>query len=158
MDIKKAISLLEKYKRVSELLGLSEDTKLLSELVEELDARGKSGLKAGANSRKNQLPKKNKPGEKEFIKIVSFPENLELEQYDLNDQIISNAGNLVEYWNSLNNEQHEHFTIFELNLILFLISNQYNKYQKKDKKKIISLVSNVVKIKRMDSAYSNIKV
>lgn len=157
MDITKYIKLLEKYKSISVLLGLSEDTKLLNELVEMLIVKNENGLKEDSSL----MPKKSKYGEKEFNKMINNYDNhhrLDLEQYDVNTLIISNKDNLIELWHTLKNEEQEQFSIFELNIILFLISNQYNKYQKSDKRKIISLISSVVKSKRMENSYNNIKV
>lgn len=55
-------------------------------------------------------------------------------------------------------EDKSKFTIFELNVILYLISAQYNKYQKKDKQKIIRFIDQVVREKRLEDSYKAIKV
>ena len=82
----------------------------------------------------------------------------DLSMYELNDSIITNRENMISFWSSLAEADKSNFTIFELNAILYLISPQYNKYQKKDKQKIIRFINQVVREKRQEDSYREIKV
>ncbi|WP_431808558.1 hypothetical protein [Lysinibacillus sphaericus] len=152
MNYDKIIELLERYSSVSKILGIKEDTQTFNELIEFL----KSGDLEKNDSHIKSQTRKSKYGEEDFYNFIN--DNDYLDCLELNNEIKINKHNMISYWASLNNKQQEQFTIFELNIILFLISEHYNKYQKKDKKKIISLVSNVVKEKRMSTSYYNIHV
>lgn len=62
------------------------------------------------------------------------------------------------FWSSLVEKDKNKFTIFELNAILYLVSPQYNKYQKKDKQKIIRFIDQVVREMKLENSYKTIKV
>ena len=150
MDRIKAIRLLEKYKSISRILGLPEDEELLDELVNMVDKYDRS-------VEKERSAKKNRWGENDFQHMIS-EEQTDLTRYELNDSITSNRENMVSFWSTLTEEDKSKFTIFELNVILYLISAQYNKYQKKDKQKIIRFIDQVVREKRLEDSYKAIKV
>ncbi|MNI02598.1 hypothetical protein D3C87_983710 [compost metagenome] len=153
MNENKSLELLKKYKKISGLLGLSEDEKLFDELIDFFDK-----IDVSERDVSQQNIKKSKYTEKDFEEIVNSNEDLDLSKYDIDEQIKSNRTDIVEFWYSLSNDQMEKFTIFELNIILYLLSNHFNKYQKKEKKRIISFISNFVKSKRMDDSYNNLNV
>ena len=150
MDKVNAIRLLEKYKNISQILGLREDEELLDELIDMVD-------KYGGSTEQEIVIKKSRRGEADFQQMIS--ERLtDLSKYELNDSIITNRENMISFWSSLAEADKSNFTIFELNAILYLISPQYNKYQKKDKQKIIRFINQVVREKRQEDSYREIKV
>lgn len=150
MDKVNAIRLLEKYKNISQILGLREDEELLDELIDMVD-------KYDGSIEKEIVTKKSRRGEADFQQMIS--EKLtDLSKYELNDSIVTNRENMISFWGSLAEADKSNFTIFELNTILYLISPQYNKYQKKDKQKIIRFINQVVREKRQEDSYRGIKV
>lgn len=149
MDKIRIIRLLEKYKNVSQIMGQKEDEELIEQVVNIVK-------KYDDNAGKKNV-KQSKLGESDFQHIISG-EQVDLSKYELNDSIMSNQGNMVPFWSSLTEEDKNKFTIFELNVILYLISAQYNKYQKKDKQKIIRFIDQVVTEKKMENSYKTIKV
>lgn len=148
MDKFKAICLIERYRNVSKVLGLHEDEKMLDDIIDLL-----SKYDEGSVSGK----KKSKYGETDFYNIVSEGCK-DLGEYGLNEMIVLNKDKMLEFWDSLDEENKKDFTIFELNIILYLISDQYNKYQKKDKQKVQNFIDSVVRDKKMEESYKNIKV
>ena len=150
MDKVKVIHLLEKYKSISQILGLQEDAELLDELMNMLD-KYDNGIE------KEKVTKKNRWGEADFQKMISEV-STDLSKYELSDSIVSNRENMMLFWSSLVEEDKNKFTIFELNAILYLVSPQYNKYQKKDKQKIIRFIDHVVREKKLENSYKTIKV
>lgn len=150
LDKIKLIQLLEKYKKVSQTLGLTEDEALIEELAEIVtEYAGTAG--------KTRDTKKNKLGEADFQQLISTGQT-DLSTYELNSNILSNKENMADFWSSLAEEDKSKFTIFELNVILYLISAQFNKYQKKDKQKIIRFVDHVVRDIKMEDSYKTLKV
>lgn len=131
-------------------MGQKEDEELIEELVDMVNKYdGDTGKEKGA--------KQSKLGETDFQHMISA-EQVDLSKYKLNDRIMSNQENIVPFWSSLTEEDKNKFTIFELNVILYLISVQYNKYQKKDKQKIIRFIDQVVREKKMENSYKTIIV
>lgn len=153
MDKLKAIQVIEKYKSVSRLMGITEDEGILEEIIKLIDT---DTVPKMSNSVEKEKGKKNY-GEVDFQSIIS-DENTDIQNYEINPDIKLNKDKIVDYWYSIEHDKKNKFTIFELNIILFIISNQYVKYQKKDKKRIITLIDNVVKDKRMGDSYNNIIV
>lgn len=143
MDSAKVIQFLQKYQKISQTLDIVEDVKQFDEIIDYLK---KCDLKVTTET--NITPKK-KYGETEFKELINSNELL-LKDYDINAEIVSNMDNIADFWNSLDAAKREDFTIFELNVMLFLISNQYNKYMKKDKKRVIAFLNDAVKSKRME--------
>ena len=150
MDKVRIIRLLEKYKNVGQIMGQKEDGELIEELIDMVK-------KYDENTGKEKSAKQSKLGETDFQHIIST-EQADLSQYELNDSIMPNRGDMASFWSSLAEEDKNKFTIFELNVILYLISAQYNKYQKKDKQKIIRFIDQVVREKKMENSYKTIKV
>lgn len=150
MDKVRIIRLLEKYKNVGQIMGQKEDGELIEELIDMVK-------KYDENTGKEKSAKQSKLGETDFQHIIST-EQADLSKYELNDSIMPNRGDMASFWSSLAEEDKNKFTIFELNVILYLISAQYNKYQKKDKQKIIRFIDQVVREKKMENSYKTIKV
>jgi len=150
MNKYKAIQVMERYKNISRILNVREDEQVIDDIIEVLS-------KYDDNLTKTRGAKKTKAGEEDFYHLVS-KEDQDLSEYGLSDTILSNKETMLEFWDSLSEEEKADYTIFELNVILYLISNQYNKYQKKDRKKIQSFIDTVVRDKKMESSYQNIKV
>ena len=150
MDKVRIIRLLEKYKNVSQIMGQKEDEELIEELMDMVKQYDE-------NTGKEKRAKQSKLGEPDFQHIISA-EQADLSKYELNDSIMSNKENMAPFWSSLTEEDKNKFSIFELNVILYLISAQYNKYQKKDKQKIIRFIDQVVREKKMENSYKTIKV
>lgn len=150
MDKVRIIRLLEKYKNVGQIMGQKEDEELIEELMDMVKQYDE-------NTGKEKSAKQRKLGETDFQHIISA-EQADLSEYELNDSIMSSQENMVPFWSSLAEEDKNKFTIFELNVILYLISAQYNKYQKKDKQKIIRFIDQVVREKKMENSYKTIKV
>ena len=153
MNSDNMIQLLQKYQKICQVLELKDDEKQFEEIIELI-----------GNSRQNESSFRvinttatKKYGEKDFEKLTEQVDIL-LENYSINSGILSNKDNITDFWTSLDGKVKEKFTIFELNVMLFLISNQYNKYMKKDKKRIISFLADVVKAKRMEKSYKDIQV
>ena len=83
---------------------------------------------------------------------------MNLSKYELSDSIVTSKENMIPFWCSLTETDKSKFTIFELNVILYLLSSQYNKYQKKDKQRIIRFINQVVREKRQEDSYRRIEV
>ena len=150
MEKASAIRLLEKYKKISQILGLREDEELLDELMNIVG-------KYDSDIEREKATKKGRWGETDFQQII-LEGPTALSKYELNDSIESNKENIISFWSSQAEEDKSKFTIFELNVILYLISPQYSKYQKKDKQKIIRFIDQVVREKRLEDSYKTIKV
>lgn len=150
MDRGRIQKLLEKYKKISQIMEQKEDEELIEEFINLIK-------NYDDNAGKGKNTKQSKLGETDFQHIISA-EQADLSKYELNDSIMSNQENMVPFWSSLTEEDKNKFTIFELNIILYLISVQYNKYQKKDKPKIIRFIDQVVREKKMENSYKTIKV
>lgn len=145
------IQFLLKYQKISHVLNMDEDVKQFDEIINYIK---KCNLKDTVET--NTVQKK-KNGEKDFEEIINNSD-ICLKNYDISIEIINNKNNIVDFWYDLNIDQKESFTIFELNIMLFLISSQYNKYMKKDKKRIIAFLNDAVKSKRMEKSYKDIQV
>ena len=145
------IQFLQKYQKISQALNIDEDVRQFDEIINFVK---NNNVKDAAEF--NTVLKK-KYGEKDFEELISNTE-AHLQDYDINSEIIYNKENIADFWNSLDVNKKEEFTIFELNVMLFLISNQYNKYMKKDKKRIIAFLNDAVKSKRMEKSYKDIHV
>ena len=97
MDKVKVIHLLEKYKSISQILGLQEDAELLDELMNMVD-KYDNGIE------KEKVTKKNRWGEADFQKMISEV-STDLSKYELSDSIVSNRENMMLFWSSLVEEQ-----------------------------------------------------
>ena len=153
MDAVNVIKTIEKHKAISRQFKAKEDEIIFDYLIDLVKSKDSRLLP----EKKSNERSKGKYNEVDFQVIVSN-ENVDLSPYAIDSQILSNKDKIVDFWCSLNEVERNNFTIFELNIILYLISNHYNKYQKKDKKRIISTINTVVKAKRMENSYKNIVV
>lgn len=150
MDKVSAMRLLEKYKSISQILGLREDEELLDELMNMVD-------KYDGGIEKEKVAKRSRWGETDFQQMISESQ-MDLSKYELSDSIVTNKENMIPFWSSLTEADKSNFTIFELNAILYLVSSQYNKYQKKDKQKIIRFINQAVREKKQEDSYRRIEV
>ena len=153
MDKARALQHIEKYKSISQSLGLKSDEDVWDEITDFIS----SSINVKSSNGSTNGLKKGKYGESDFHTITSN-ENIDLSTYGIDEKILSHKDDILDFWHSLDSEQRNGFTIFELNIILFLISPHYNKYQKKEKKRILSLVDSAVKDKRLNSSYDKIIV
>jgi len=154
MDAVKATKTIEKYKDISRLLGIHEDEAVFNEIIHYISNGTNAGYSVMTTTKQNN---KGKNVEADFQMIISN-DNVDFSVYSIDSRIISNRGGILDFWCSLSKEEKNKFTIFELNIILYFISEQYTKYQKKDKSKIVTMINTVVKDKKMDNAYKNIVV
>lgn len=151
MDNDNLIQFLQKYQKISQTLNIDEDVKQFDEIINNIKNCNLM------NTAETNIVTKKKYGEKDFEKLINSTEIL-LQDFDINSIIIINKDNIADFWNGLEADRKEDFTIFELNIMLFLISSQYNKYMKKDKKRIIAFLNDAVKSKRMEKSYRDIQV
>ena|GEM_PF-2274808 len=154
--VKAAIQVTKKYKNISSSLGLTNDERIFNYILNHF-LNLIEPVEGNNHSVQTKVQKRNKYGEMEFQSILSN-EPIDISGYDLDVRIQNNKDKIIDFWYSLSDDEKNDFTIFELNVILYLISKEYNKYQKKDKKGILSLINTVVKNKRMDNSYNNIIV
>ncbi|MDR1060123.1 MAG: hypothetical protein LBL83_02665 [Clostridiales bacterium] len=155
MDKAKAIQAIERHINASCSLGLKDDEAIFTDILNFIKSS-----KSSENANISVYPdrqKRNKYGEADFQAIAS-DEIADISAYDIDARVVANKDNALNFWCLLNDEERCGFTIFELNVILYLISRRYNKYQKKDKKRIISIINAVAKNKRMADSYKNIVV
>lgn len=145
------IQFLQKYQKIPQDLNIDEDVRYFDEIINYIK---NCNFK---NIVETNTVQKKKYGEKDFEELTNNAEVC-LQDYDINPAIINYKDGIVEFWSGLNTDQKENFTIFELNIMLFLISNQYNKYMKKDKKRVIAFLNDAVKSKRMEKSYKDIQV
>jgi hypothetical protein len=144
------VSFLEKYKTISSALNLSEDVRIFDKIISFLKEKNieKDALSVHINKAS---------GETDFNKIISSDE-IDLDKYGVDEEIIQNKMDMFNYWSKLDANTKEKFTILELNLIMFFITNKNYKYTKKEKKKIIMDIDMTVRNKRTSESYSKIVV
>jgi hypothetical protein len=143
------IKFLEKYKKICAILNLIEDANLFNDIISFIEAN-----KINQNSEKSHDQLNN---EDCFYKITST-EEIDLSKYNINQEIINNKMDILDYWNKIDEKGKENFTIFELNLIMYLLTWGKNNYIKKGKKKIIMDIDMIVRNKRTFDSYNNINV
>jgi len=153
MEKDRAIQLLQKYQKICQVLKLEEDLNRFEEII---DFINNNVQKESILEVLDTTPKK-KSDEIIFKELIEKPE-IQLDSSRIDSRIISNKDNIADFWNSLDPEMKDNFTKFELNVMLFLISNKYNKYMKKDRKRISAFLTEVVKSKRMEKSYKEIQV
>lgn len=146
-----SILLLQKYQKVARLLGNEDDVKGFDEIISLCKQHGSD------NAKPDQDAPKRKSDEIAFIEFTkSHGEHIG--ELSVHPEIKANKGRMIDFWDSLEAVQKEEFTIFELNIIRFLVSEQYDNYLKKDKKRIITSVDHAVRAKKMEKSYRDIKV
>lgn len=137
--------LLQKYQKVARLLGKEDDKKKFDEIINFYRKHNDTGTR-GQNF-----------VEKVFADFVKS-HGERLDELSVHPDIKANKEHIADFWDGLEYGRKKEFTIFELNVIYFLISDQYDNYLKKDKKRMISLVDRAVRAKKMENSYDNIKV
>lgn len=154
MEKVQVINLLEKYRNISRIMGQYEDFTLMGELINMIQKAEftsnnvcKSKVRCGGNN-----------SYKDDFQCIVSSENVDLPNYKLDDRILSNKNNMVLFWLSLKDDEKSKFTLFELNVILYLISKHFTRYQDVNKKKLIQFINQVARDKKMEDAYKNIKV
>ena len=96
-------------------------------------------------------------GENEFYQIVSNNE-YDMSTYRINPVIIENQQNMYDFWCELKEDNKTDFTIPELNLIRWLISDLFDKYDKKKKNDLVSSINTIVRNRSMRKSYEKIIV
>ncbi|GHU74619.1 hypothetical protein FACS1894188_03410 [Clostridia bacterium] len=79
---------------------------------------------------------KAKNGKKLFLAMTEN-QNSDWSYCGLDEGILSHKDSIAEYWKSISPDDKSHFTIFELNVIMFFISNNFTAYVDKGKQDII---------------------
>jgi len=116
-----------------------------------------SSIQNGLDRMPREKMKNDTFGENEFNQIVSN-HGCDLSSYRINPIIIENQQNMFDYWVQLDEDDKTTFTIPELNLIRWLISDLFDKYGKKKKEELISSINNIIRNRRMQKSYEKIVV
>jgi hypothetical protein len=146
------IHFLEKYKKICAILNLSDDVHSFDEIISFVEAN-----RISIDSEKSHTKLNN---ENDFYKITSTAstDGIDLSEYNINQEIIINKMNILNYWIKLDTDKKEKFNSLELNFIMYLLTNKNNNYLKKEKKKIIMDIDMTVRNKRTSNSYNNITV
>ena len=144
MKIKKAdvIELYEKYMQVCEIMGNQKDFRLFAKLV---NSTKQNGNVFNENRKKKKIPSK-----QEFDLLTS-EEDCDLTHFMIDDRIIENKDDLAGYWERITEIDRTSFTIFNLNVIRYFISNQYKEYTEEKKSVLVSCINRIVRNKRMEN-------
>ena len=148
------LAILQKYQKVASLLGKEDDAKCFGDIISLYKECSNNYTGQATHSSKQKSHESNENIYNAFVQ----GHGKDLEKLLIHQDIKTNKGQIIDFWDSLNDERKEQFTIFELNIILFLISEQYDKYSSKNKRRIIMSVNQAVRAKKMEKAYCNIKV
>lgn len=148
---KESIFILQKYQKVARLLGKEDDVKGFDEIISLCKQHESNNAKPTPDAAKK---KSDETAFNEFTQTHGE----RIGELSVHPDIKANKGRIIDFWDSLEAAQKEEFTIFELNIIRFLVSEQYDNYIKKDKKRIITSVDHAVRAKKMEKSYRNIKV
>jgi hypothetical protein len=122
--------------------------------IEEIISSMQNGIE---NDRPPEKMRNDVFGENEFNQIVTNHE-CDLSVYRISADIINNKQTMYDFWRQLNEESKTAFTIPELNLIRWLISDLFDKYGKKNKRELISSIDEIVRNRRMRKSYERIIV
>ncbi|GHU16939.1 hypothetical protein FACS1894163_07220 [Spirochaetia bacterium] len=143
------INLLERYKNISSILHLQKDIENFNEIIRLINENYSMPSSTGNKNTKEDKDK--------FDRIVEN-KGFDLRKYSIKSCIIENKDEMCSFWDSLVENKKLEFTIFELNIILYFISEQYNKYINKDKNRIILIINNLVKKLQLMDSYNKIVV
>jgi hypothetical protein len=143
------INLLKKYKKMCTILNLLEDVNSFDDIISFIETN-----KTSQNSEKSRNQLRN---EDCYYTIIST-EEVDISRYNINQEIINNKMDILSYWSKINEKEKEKFTVFELNIIMYLLTKNNNNYIKKEKKKIIMDINITVRNKRTVESYNNINV
>ena len=119
------IELYEKYMQICEIMGNQKDFRLFAELINSIKQCDNAFIVENGKKKKH-------PGKLEFERLTSEAE-WDLSNYMIDDRIIENKDDLAGYWERITDMDRESFTIYNLNVLRYFISNQYNKYAEKKK-------------------------
>jgi len=145
------IHFLEKYKKICHILNLSDDECLFDEIISFIETN-KISLE--------QKQHRSKIGNENDFYIITSNSDINISDHNLkiNQEILNNKTDIFNYWINLDANSKEKFNVFELNLIMFLLTKKNNNYLKKEKKKIIMDIDMTVRNKRTSNSYNNITV
>ena len=160
MKVKRLVEILEKYKKVSEILEVTKEISDIANIIDCLSNHIDKNLEELVENKQSSNTLKKNKDKDVFDQFIKDEENgkLDFDSYNISDSIRDNYSNIVNWWHFLSNKSKEKFKILELNIILYLISNEFNQYKNDSKKKLLLLISDLVKSKRMDASYNNIVV
>ncbi len=147
LNKEKAIELICRHKEATRILGLEKDVKLFEQIIEYINFE---------ESTVTKTTKKPTPLQ-QFNEIVASGSN-DLKKYGIKTKIIANKDSMIEYWNAIDEDVKEKYTIFDLNVIWYLISKHHTKYISKNKKDIIFNINSLVRDKNMKGSFDNIIV
>lgn len=134
MNNSKLINCLEKYKGIAEILEKQEDAECLEEMICILKEKSIPSEKSNKMSRETE--------KKRFERLVTGEE---LRKNVKNEEILKNEKNMFEYWNKLSQEEKEKFSVYELNVIRYLISKIHCEYTKIKKQDLIIQINSLIK-------------
>jgi hypothetical protein len=113
----------------SRSLGLTDDV-VVFEYVADCFRNGIFEYRVNSSSHKAKNDKK-------LFLAMTENQNSDWSSCGLDESILSHKDNIAEYWKSIAPDDKSHFTIFELNVIMYLISNNFTTYVDKGKQDII---------------------
>lgn len=143
------VTFLTKYKKVCHILNLSDDVQIFDEIISSIET-DKLIVNTGQ--------KRSKIGNEKDFYIITSNGDINVSDGNINQEIINNKTDISKYWINLDANSKEKFTLFDLNIIMFLLTKKNNKYFKKEKKKIIMDIDMTVRNKQTSCSYDNITV
>jgi hypothetical protein len=149
MDKVDIINFLKKYVKICTILNLSEDVSSFNEIISFIEVNKRSV---------DSVKPPNKLSDENCFYEITSAEEIDFSKFNVNPEIINNKMDIIHYWTKIDKNIKEKFTVFELNLIMYLLTKQNNKYIKKEKKKIIMDIDMTVRNKRTSASYNNISV
>lgn len=153
LDKSQVIQVLKSYKSIAKLLEKLDHVAIFDEVIKYInnsDIQTKSLNKETASSKSKSCY-----GESDFLLITSQGDP-DLTSYCINPDIISNKHNILPFWKSLKTEEKAKCTPFEMNLILYYITDKNPKYLSFPKKKMISHIDNIASCKSKEPSYKGI--
>lgn len=135
------IEQIEKHMQICELMEDQKGFRLFAKLI--------NLIRQSDNAFFVEKEKKKHPGKLEFERLTSDAD-WDLSNYMIDDRIIENKDDLAGYWERITDMDRESFTIYNLNVLRYFISNQYNKYAEK-KRDLVSNINMIVRNKRMEN-------
>jgi hypothetical protein len=128
---------------------LSDDVQIFDEIISSIET-DKLIVNTGQ--------KRSKIGNEKDFYIITSNGDINVSDGNINQEIINNKTDISKYWINLDANSKEKFTLFDLNIIMFLLTKKNNKYFKKEKKKIIMDIDMTVRNKQTSCSYDNITV
>jgi hypothetical protein len=143
------ISFLKKYKRICDILNLNDDVRSFEEIISFINSEQKN-----ATSEKRQTIKIDN---KDVFRKITNNEDTNSLKYKINQEILNNKANMLNFWTRHDISERKKFTILELNLIMYFLTDKNNNYTE-NKKEIMNNIDMTVRGKQAVSSYDNIKV